>query len=297
MAKKGNKKRKLNNGSPHVMDEPDKTMDVPRVLPLERDPPPDEHMEEEEKKEPAVPVMNAAAVLAQKPPPKTPQHLVLASKFDHTRHIMVGPFRTYTRKQDQVTVKTMDLFFPSKALRPPKTWLQFNRGYIPSKYGVENSFGKDRIAFTVTEPDAKKNLRDLDAFLFEKVKAVGSLLHKQNQTHEEAVEDDFYRDILGKENPRDDNSTWPPRIKVVVRDKSLVTDHDGTKISIYETAGREFEYVVIELRGFYFQGKAIGVMKDLVALKMAPSAESHKFTEFPYVPADAEEEEGPIYGM
>lgn len=162
-----------------------------------------------------------------------------------------------------------------------KVHIQFSRGpgQIPNKFGVDtNQYGKTYLTFSV--PDEEE---------FESMTRIKSAACKIAATHKDSwwpkgitadqISDNF-NTFIGEKNPKKDGAGfWPAQMKVAIpldadsgeAIECEVLDDDCSAISIHDLPGRQWDDIIIELTGIYFQGKyswGFGP-KKLVKIKLA----------------------------
>lgn len=154
------------------------------------------------------------------------------------------------------------------------------KGRIPKKFGVDtNKHGKTNLTFNVPCEKEYSSLLEFQKQMKEFAKQSKSEWWNYEVTDNQ-IEDNFYNLItVDRKEKEDGTGLWPGSMKVSIPMKDdgqlqnvTIVDENDEKVSYYDLPGREWDTIIIELSGIFFQNKyswGFGP-KKLRYIKLAP---------------------------
>lgn len=234
------------------------------------------------------PAMTRLASYVPPPIPKKAQRPVAGSKRPRSKatkalivHAKDLDFKKDIKLHDLYQGKNMKLLkmsppsYPNPETRVPVRIQLSGGGRIPFDV-TPNQYGAYMINFTLKDTEEIKALQSIDEQVLKHVIKCKRTLWPDEPTISVDAIKDRYRPLCVEGGKRDDGDRWDPSIKLKIpinlstgepnscklNGKTRVCrilDSDDVILSMYDLEKREWERIVFDMGGIYFQAKAWGI--------------------------------------
>lgn len=201
--------------------------------------------------------------------------IVYADELDFHKHVL-----TRLCNDKKKGFRMVKLQISHENIHPLRIQFSNIKGRIPKKFGIDtNKHGKTNLTFDIP---CEKEYSSVLAFQND----VKSFAKKSksvwwnNEITDCQVDDNFYNLITVDRKEKDDGTgVWPGSMRVSIPmnengelQNVVIVDENNERMSYYDLPGRQWDTIVIELSGIFFQNKfswGFGP-KKLRYIKLAP---------------------------